>query len=91
MVNIEFGGEENSFFNILNSEFTIHPFHNSTFQLHNLSRMQELADPAMSLNRARETWQKHGRSDSGFNTSNYLPPDNQQPIEHVHQDKKCDD
>jgi len=30
-------------------------------------RMQELADPAMSLNRARETWQKHGRSDSGFN------------------------
>jgi len=26
-------------------------------------RMQELADPAMSLNRARETWQKHGRSD----------------------------
>jgi len=26
-------------------------------------RMQELADPAMSLNRARETWQKYGRSD----------------------------
>jgi len=26
-------------------------------------RMQELADPALSLNRARETWQKHGRSD----------------------------
>jgi len=26
-------------------------------------RMQELADPAMSLNRARETWQKHGRSE----------------------------
>ncbi len=26
-------------------------------------RMQELADPAMSLNRARETWQQHGRSD----------------------------
>jgi len=26
-------------------------------------RMQEMADPAMSLNRARETWQKHGRSD----------------------------
>jgi len=25
-------------------------------------RMQEIADPAMSLNRARETWQKHGRS-----------------------------
>ncbi len=25
-------------------------------------RMQEMADPAMSLNRARETWQKHGRS-----------------------------
>jgi DNA-damage-inducible protein D len=26
-------------------------------------RMQELADPALSLDRARETWQKHGRSD----------------------------
>lgn len=26
-------------------------------------RMQELADPALSLNRARETWQKHGRSE----------------------------
>jgi DNA-damage-inducible protein D len=25
-------------------------------------RMQELADPARSLDRARETWQKHGRS-----------------------------
>jgi DNA-damage-inducible protein D len=26
-------------------------------------RMQELADPARALDRARETWQKHGRSD----------------------------
>ena len=26
-------------------------------------RIQEIADPALSLNRARETWQKHGRSD----------------------------
>ena len=26
-------------------------------------RMQELADPALSLARARETWQKHGRSE----------------------------
>jgi len=26
-------------------------------------RMQEMADPAMSLNRARETWHKHGRSE----------------------------
>ena len=26
-------------------------------------RMQELADPARSLERARETWQKHGRSE----------------------------
>ncbi len=26
-------------------------------------RMQEIADPARSLNRARETWQKHGRSE----------------------------
>jgi DNA-damage-inducible protein D len=26
-------------------------------------RMQELADPALSLNRARQTWQQHGRSD----------------------------
>jgi len=26
-------------------------------------RMQEMADPAMSLNRAREAWQKHGRSE----------------------------
>lgn len=25
-------------------------------------RMQEMSDPAKSLNRARETWQKHGRS-----------------------------
>jgi DNA-damage-inducible protein D len=26
-------------------------------------RMQEMADPALSLNRARTTWQQHGRSD----------------------------
>ena len=26
-------------------------------------RIQEMADPAISLNRARETWQKHGRSE----------------------------
>lgn len=26
-------------------------------------RMQEMADPSLSVNRARETWQKHGRSD----------------------------
>ncbi len=26
-------------------------------------RMQELADPALSLDRARQTWQKHGRSE----------------------------
>lgn len=26
-------------------------------------RMQEMADPALSLDRARETWHKHGRSD----------------------------
>jgi len=26
-------------------------------------RMQELADPAMSLERARETWKQHGRSE----------------------------
>ena len=26
-------------------------------------RMQEMADPALSLNRARENWQKHGRSE----------------------------
>ena len=26
-------------------------------------RMQEMADPALSLNRARVTWQQHGRSD----------------------------
>lgn len=26
-------------------------------------RMQEIADPALSLNRARENWQKYGRSD----------------------------
>jgi DNA-damage-inducible protein D len=26
-------------------------------------RMQELVDPAISLNRARKIWQKHGRSD----------------------------
>ncbi|MCF8156893.1 MAG: Bro-N domain-containing protein [Rhodoferax sp.] len=26
-------------------------------------RMQEMTDPALSLNRARQTWQQHGRSD----------------------------
>ncbi len=26
-------------------------------------RMQEMVDPSMSLDRARETWQKHGRSE----------------------------
>ena len=26
-------------------------------------RMQEMADPTLSLNRARQTWQQHGRSD----------------------------
>jgi DNA-damage-inducible protein D len=26
-------------------------------------RMQEMADPALSLDRARDTWRKHGRSD----------------------------
>jgi DNA-damage-inducible protein D len=26
-------------------------------------RMQEMADPELSLDRARDTWQKHGRSD----------------------------
>jgi hypothetical protein len=26
-------------------------------------RMQEMSDPALSLDRARETWQKHGRSE----------------------------
>jgi len=26
-------------------------------------RMQEMAEPSLSLNRARETWQKHGRSE----------------------------
>ena len=26
-------------------------------------RMQEMADPGLSLERARETWQKHGRSE----------------------------
>jgi DNA-damage-inducible protein D len=42
-------------------------------------RMQEMADPALSLNRARETWAKHGRSDkwiqqrmTGQETSNKL-------------------
>jgi len=26
-------------------------------------RMKEMADPELSLDRARETWQKHGRSE----------------------------
>lgn len=26
-------------------------------------RMQELADPSLALDRARESWQQHGRSD----------------------------
>ena len=25
--------------------------------------MQEMADPALTLDRARQTWQQHGRSD----------------------------
>ena len=29
-------------------------------------RMREMADPALSLARARETWQKHGRSEKWF-------------------------
>ncbi len=32
-------------------------------------RMQEMADPALSLDRARQTWQQHGRSDSGFSSA----------------------
>jgi len=42
-------------------------------------RMQEMADPALALNRARELWQKHGRSEkwiqqrmSGQETRNKL-------------------
>lgn len=30
-------------------------------------RMQELADPALALDRARATWQKHGRSEKWIN------------------------
>lgn len=30
-------------------------------------RMQEITDPAQSLDRARENWQKLGRSEIGFN------------------------
>ena len=29
-------------------------------------RMQEMADPALSLNRARQTWQQHGRQRHRF-------------------------
>ena len=29
-------------------------------------RMQEMADPALSLDRARQTWQQHGRSDNSI-------------------------
>ena len=35
-------------------------------------RMQEMADPAMALDRAREFWQKHGRSKMGQETRNKL-------------------
>jgi DNA-damage-inducible protein D len=42
-------------------------------------RMQEMADPALSLDRARQTWQQHGRSEkwiaqrmTGQETSNKL-------------------
>ena len=31
-------------------------------------RMQEMADPARSLNRAIETWQKHGAAKSGYSS-----------------------
>ena len=32
-------------------------------------RMQEMSDPALSLDRARETWQKHGAARSGYNSA----------------------
>jgi hypothetical protein len=32
-------------------------------------RMQEMADPAKTLNRARETWQKHGYSEKSMSVS----------------------
>ena len=45
-------------------------------------RLQELADPGLSLDRARETWQQHGRSDkwiqqrmTGQETRNKLTDD----------------
>ena len=34
-------------------------------------RMQEMADPALSLNRARQTWQQHGRSDKWTDCRNH--------------------
>ena len=34
-------------------------------------RMQEMADPAMSLNRTRETWKKQCRSENRMNYFNY--------------------
>ena len=33
-------------------------------------RMREMADPAISLDRARETWQKHGRSEKWIQQRN---------------------
>lgn len=30
-------------------------------------RMQETIDPAMGVERARENWKKHGRSENGYN------------------------
>jgi DNA-damage-inducible protein D len=32
-------------------------------------RMQEMSDPSRALDRARETWQKHGRSERGLSRS----------------------
>ena len=37
-------------------------------------RMQEMADPARALDRAREMWQKHGRSDKWIQQRMTTPP-----------------
>ena len=36
-------------------------------------RIQDMSDPARSLDRAREYWQRHGRSKSGFSREFRIP------------------
>jgi DNA-damage-inducible protein D len=45
-------------------------------------RVQEMSDPARSLNRARETWQKHGRSEKWIQ-QRMMGQETHIPISHI--------